>query len=178
MSAELFEAALEIAPPPWSVQAVEFDESAKRLTVLIDFKPGTHFAVSGHAGEHPVHDTVVKTYRHLNFGVGLGFKRADLRRFVDRLLLQLQPADAEHAQVQHRSNGPTLVPQRLARRLLASKVMPLVRRGSVADPFTAKRRFARLSHDTGSDVARLSTSSPLGEGPCEGGVNVHGWNVK
>ena len=66
MSAELFEAALGIAPP-WSVQAVEFDESAKRLTVLIDFKPGTHFAVSGHAGEHPVHDTVVKTYRHLNF---------------------------------------------------------------------------------------------------------------
>lgn len=66
MSAKLFEAALGIAPP-WSVQSVEFDESAKRLTVLIDFKPGTHFAVSGHAGEHPVHDTVVKTYRHLNF---------------------------------------------------------------------------------------------------------------
>jgi transposase len=66
MSAKLFESALGIAAP-WSVQAVEFDEAAKRLTVVVDFEPGTHFAVSGHAGEHPVHDTVTKTYRHLNF---------------------------------------------------------------------------------------------------------------
>ncbi|MGH6627955.1 MAG: helix-turn-helix domain-containing protein, partial [Burkholderiaceae bacterium] len=47
--------------------SVEFDEAAKVLTVLIDFKPGSRFAVSGHEGMHPVHDTVVKTYRHLNF---------------------------------------------------------------------------------------------------------------
>ena len=66
MSAKLFESALGIAPP-WSVESVEFDEAAKRLTVIVDFKPGTRFAVSGHAGEHPVHDTVTKTYRHLNF---------------------------------------------------------------------------------------------------------------
>jgi transposase len=46
---------------------VEFDESAKRLTIQIDFNAGTRFAISGHAGEHPVHDTVTKTYRHLNF---------------------------------------------------------------------------------------------------------------
>jgi transposase len=37
------------------------------LTVPVDFKPGTRFPVSGHEGLHPVHDTVVKTYRHLNF---------------------------------------------------------------------------------------------------------------
>jgi transposase len=37
------------------------------LTVLIDFEPGSRFAISGHEGMHPVHDTVVKTYRHLNF---------------------------------------------------------------------------------------------------------------
>jgi transposase len=35
--------------------------------VLIDFKPGTRFGISGHEGAHPVHDTVTKTYRHLNF---------------------------------------------------------------------------------------------------------------
>ncbi len=40
---------------------------AKLLTVLIDFKPGSRFAVSGQEGVHPVHDTVTKTYRHLNF---------------------------------------------------------------------------------------------------------------
>lgn len=66
MTAKLFEAALGIADP-WLVGSVEFDEKAKTLTVLIDFKVGSHFAVSGHEGTHPVHDTVTKTYRHLNF---------------------------------------------------------------------------------------------------------------
>jgi transposase len=46
---------------------VEFDEKAKTLTVLIDFKPGSRFSIAGHDGVHPVHDTVTKTYRHLNF---------------------------------------------------------------------------------------------------------------
>lgn len=66
MSTQLFESALGIKAP-WSVQSVDFDEAGKRLTILIDFKAGTRFAVNGHAGEHPVHDTVTKTYRHLNF---------------------------------------------------------------------------------------------------------------
>jgi transposase len=66
MSAKVFEAALGINAP-WSVGIVEFDEATKVLTVPVDFKPGTRFAVSGHEGLHPVHDTVVKTYRHLNF---------------------------------------------------------------------------------------------------------------
>ncbi len=66
MTAKLFEAALGIAEP-WTVDSVEFDEKAKTLTVLIDFKPGTRFSISGHEGAHPVHDTVTKTYRHLNF---------------------------------------------------------------------------------------------------------------
>ncbi len=65
-TAKLFETALGIAPP-WTVASVDFDESAKTLTVLIDFKPGSRFEVSGHAGAHPVHDTVTKNYRHLNF---------------------------------------------------------------------------------------------------------------
>lgn len=66
MTAKLFEAALGIATP-WTVASVDFDESAKTLTVLIDFKPGSRFEVCGHEGAHPVHDTVTKTYRHLNF---------------------------------------------------------------------------------------------------------------
>lgn len=66
MTAKLFEAALGIAPP-WSVSSVDFDEAAKVLTVFIDFKSGTRFTISGHEGAHPVHDTVTKTYRHLNF---------------------------------------------------------------------------------------------------------------
>jgi transposase len=66
MHDKLFEAALGISAP-WSVKSVEFDAEAKRLTVLIDFTPGTRFAVPGHEGVHPVHDTVAKDYRHLNF---------------------------------------------------------------------------------------------------------------
>lgn len=66
MTAKVFEVALGITTP-WSVTAVQFDDSAKVLTVLVDFKPGSRFVVSGHEGLHPVHDTVVKTYRHLNF---------------------------------------------------------------------------------------------------------------
>ena len=66
MTARLFEVALGIAAP-WSVSSVEFDETAKVLTVLVDFKPGTRFAILEHEGMHPVHDTVSKAYRHLNF---------------------------------------------------------------------------------------------------------------
>ena len=66
MHDKLFESALGISAP-WSVQSVQFDAGAKRLTVLIDFTPGTRFGVAGHAGLHPVHDTVTKEYRHLNF---------------------------------------------------------------------------------------------------------------
>lgn len=66
MHDKLFESALGISTP-WSVKSVEFDAAAKRLTVLIDFTPGTRFGLPGHAGLHPVHDTVAKDYRHLNF---------------------------------------------------------------------------------------------------------------
>src|SRR5687767_14238717 len=66
MHDKLFEAALGIQTP-WAVTEVKFDESAKVLTVQIDFQPGSRFAVEGHEGLHPVHDTVVKEYRHLNF---------------------------------------------------------------------------------------------------------------
>jgi transposase len=35
--------------------------------VCIDFTEGSRFAAEGATGRHPVHDTVTKTYRHLNF---------------------------------------------------------------------------------------------------------------
>lgn len=66
MSAKRFEAALGIGTP-WSVKSLEFDEAAKLLTVPIGFAPGSRFAIARHEGVHPVHDTVTKRYRHLNF---------------------------------------------------------------------------------------------------------------
>jgi transposase len=66
MSAKLFESALGITEP-WFIESVQFDGAAKTLTILINFKAGSRFAVSGFDGEHGAHDTITKTYRHLNF---------------------------------------------------------------------------------------------------------------
>ena len=46
---------------------VDFDVAKKVLTITVDFVAGSRFAVPGVAGAHPVHDTVAKRYRHLNF---------------------------------------------------------------------------------------------------------------
>src|SRR6516162_7646482 len=66
MTNQLFEAALGIKSP-WLVQAVDFDAGQRRLTVRVDFAPGTRFTHPKVAGEHPVHDTQIKQLRHLNF---------------------------------------------------------------------------------------------------------------
>ena len=52
MHDKLFESALGISAP-WSVKSIDFDATAKRLTVLIDFTPGTRFGVPGDAGLWP-----------------------------------------------------------------------------------------------------------------------------
>ena len=66
MTNQLFAAALGITAP-WLVQAVDFDAGQRRLTIHVDFVPGSRFAHPKAAGEHKVHDTQVKRLRHLNF---------------------------------------------------------------------------------------------------------------
>lgn len=66
MTDKLFEAALGVALP-WQVTGTDFDAPAKTLTIRVDFVAGSRFAVAGVEGAHPVHDTVAKRYRHLNF---------------------------------------------------------------------------------------------------------------
>lgn len=66
MSERLFEQALGI-DAPWFVGHVQFEAAARKLVIVVDFKPGSRFAVADTPGTHPVHDTVTKTYRHLNF---------------------------------------------------------------------------------------------------------------
>ena len=63
---KLFEAALGIGTP-WHVRDVTFDAKARTLTIAVDFISGSRFGHPEVAGEHPVHDTTVKRYRHLNF---------------------------------------------------------------------------------------------------------------
>jgi transposase len=62
----LFEAALGVEAP-WFVRDTRFDGAARTLTITIDFRPGSRFAHVDAAGQHPVHDTQTKRYRHLNF---------------------------------------------------------------------------------------------------------------
>jgi transposase len=66
MAEQLFQTALGISAP-WYVAGTEFDAQARTLTIRVDFSVGSRFAVAGAEGEHPVHDTVAKRYRHLNF---------------------------------------------------------------------------------------------------------------
>ena len=66
MTDKLFEAALGIVAP-WYVAGTDFNAQARTLTIRVDFKAGSRFAVAGADGEHPVHDTLPKRYRHLNF---------------------------------------------------------------------------------------------------------------
>ena len=63
---KIFEAALGINSP-WYIAGINFEESQKKLRIRVDFEVGTRFALPGQPGDHPVHDTVTKTYRHLNF---------------------------------------------------------------------------------------------------------------
>ena len=66
MAEKIFEAALGI-DAPWYIAGLNFEPGKRRLNVLIDFQIGSGFAVPDAAGEHPVHDTVSRYYRHLNF---------------------------------------------------------------------------------------------------------------
>ena len=66
MTNQLFAAALGITAP-WFVETVDFDAGQRRLTIHVDFVPGSRFAHAKAAGEHKVHDTQVKRLRHLNF---------------------------------------------------------------------------------------------------------------
>ena len=66
MQNKIFESALGISEP-WYINGVDFDAEQKSLSIHIDFVVGSRFAYPGIEGVHPVHDTQIKRYRHLNF---------------------------------------------------------------------------------------------------------------
>jgi transposase len=65
---ELFTAALQLSPE-WEVTECQLDQEAHRLTLKLDFRSGSKFAApgAGHQLLCPVHDTVEKSWRHLDF---------------------------------------------------------------------------------------------------------------
>lgn len=60
------EAALGVSAP-WYVRETRFDAQTRTLTIHVDFRAGSRFRHPQALGEHPVHDTQIKRYRHLNF---------------------------------------------------------------------------------------------------------------
>lgn len=64
MQEALFTAALGIEAP-WFIKTVTFNAEQKRLDIHLSFKRGSHFDVDG--TPCPVHDTIEKSWRHLNF---------------------------------------------------------------------------------------------------------------
>jgi transposase len=77
---DLFQLALGLVPP-WMVSDAKFDADKKRLDIEIDFKTGGRFACPecGKA-DCPVHDTVKKSWRHLNFFQHEAFLHARVAR--------------------------------------------------------------------------------------------------
>jgi transposase len=64
---DLFKLALNLQPP-WCVNSIDFDLEEKRLDIRIDFERGSRFPCPqcGNSG-CDVHDTIDRTWRHLNF---------------------------------------------------------------------------------------------------------------
>lgn len=63
---DLFGVALGIVPP-WKVVSVDFNKESSRLDITIDFERGATFPCPVCGTSSPVHDTVEKVWRHLNF---------------------------------------------------------------------------------------------------------------
>ncbi|MCP4985933.1 MAG: ISL3 family transposase [Colwellia sp.] len=69
MMQNIFEQALHITSP-WFIQDLDFNHEEKKLNVYVDFKKGSKFEYITQDGDTElgsVHDTVSKTWRHLNF---------------------------------------------------------------------------------------------------------------
>lgn len=65
----MFGAALGLAPP-WQVTSVEFDQAAGQLSIGLDFPRAARFACPQEGcanAQCPVHDTMDKRWRHLDF---------------------------------------------------------------------------------------------------------------
>ena len=79
---DLFQMALGLVPP-WLVKDCKFDAAAKRLDIEIDFKTGGRFPCPDCAEQGcPVHDTVMKQWRHLDFFQHQAFLHARVARIT------------------------------------------------------------------------------------------------
>ena len=66
MDNKIFATALGITKP-WFIENLNFDAEKQLLSVHIDFNKGSRFSYPEVAGDHPLYDSRIKRYRHLNF---------------------------------------------------------------------------------------------------------------
>jgi transposase len=79
-TASLFTAALGL-PAPWEVADVRFDPHVGRIDFQVAFTPGARFSCPCcGAADQPVHDTLAREWRHLNFFQYQAFIQARLPR--------------------------------------------------------------------------------------------------
>jgi transposase len=79
---DLFQLALGITSP-WFVASSAFDAAKRRLDIGVDFKAGSRFACPDcNADGCPVHDTIAKTWRHLDFFQHQAFLTARVPRIT------------------------------------------------------------------------------------------------
>lgn len=63
----VFGLALGLAGTPWRVADIRFDPGPRRLDIDLDFPPGSRFDHPATGQPSPIHDTLQRTWRHLNF---------------------------------------------------------------------------------------------------------------
>jgi transposase len=79
---DLFQMALGLVPP-WAVTKSSFDPQARRLDIEIDFARGGRFPCPEcGAADRPVHDTLKRTWRHLDFFQHQAFLHARVARIT------------------------------------------------------------------------------------------------
>jgi transposase len=145
-NAKLFEIALGITNP-WYIDKIIFDETGKRLDIFVDFARGSKFYYeeSGVKGFYSVHDTVKKTWRHLNFFQYECFINAR----IPRVKLDNNKARLIRAPWEGLSNGFTLLFEALMLQLC--KNMPVEKVSKIANVsddklWTMLERYTECTH--------------------------------
>ena len=123
----LFQLALGLTPP-WLVKAANFDAAQKRLDIEIDFKTGGRFACPEcAAADCPVHDTVRKEWRHLDFFQHQAFLNAR----TPRITCSKCGVRLVHVPWARPGSGFTLLFEALAMMLMTA--MPVLAAGRLMD---------------------------------------------
>lgn len=75
----LFTAALGLQPP-WEVKSLDFNADERRLDIVVDFERGASFPCPECGAPSKAHDTVERTWRHLDFFQHAAYLKARVPR--------------------------------------------------------------------------------------------------